>query len=150
MLVYCAHLSKNQISTVLTLRQVKWFFSNTGPNRCMVRNLKTMSEKTSQSKTYVAVNTNPVGSTSNLEPKGNRIFQFFRRKKAEKPGEKIEVKVDVKVEKPPRISKSDLSRLFALARPEKWRLASKFLFFHIIMTFSFLYMIFYPNSFLLM
>lgn len=144
MLIYCTQLSKNKISTVLTLSQVKWFLTNTGKNRCMVRNLKTMSEKTSQSKTYVAVNTNPAGSTSSGQTRGNRIFQFFRKKgskQAEKSGEKTEVKLDVKEEKPPRISKSELSRLFALAKPEKWRLASKLFVF--ISSSSFFYINFY-------
>lgn len=155
MLIYCTQLSKNKISTVVTLSQVKWFFKNTGTNKCIVRNLKTMSEKTSQSKTYVAVNTSPVGGTSGGQTRGNRIFQFFRRKgakEAEKSGEKTEVKLDVKVEKPPRITKSDLSRLFDLAKPEKWRLASKFMFyFHIkIINLCFLYKIFYPCSYLLL
>ncbi|XP_050307914.1 ATP-binding cassette sub-family B member 10, mitochondrial [Anthonomus grandis grandis] len=116
--IYSVLISKNTLPTVI--KQVKLHYSvSLGVRKCLVRNFRTMAEKISQNKTYVAVNANGT-------QEGIKILRFFRRHKSKdtKTGIKEDLESEIKVKAEPRISKSDLKRLFALAKPEKWKLAS--------------------------
>lgn len=122
MIIYSILISKNTLPTLVN--HVKHFTVGLGTKKCLVRSFRTfrsMSEKVSQNKTYVAVDVNG----TNPAPQRSKILGFFRRhgsKEGVKGESKTEVEVEVKVERGPRISKSDLNRLFSLAKPEKWRL----------------------------
>ncbi|XP_066257556.1 ATP-binding cassette sub-family B member 10, mitochondrial [Euwallacea similis] len=97
---------------------------NLAKNINLVRNIKTMAEKVSQNKSYVAVN---VGGEASEESsrKSERVFWLLKRKASKKVNEnKVELEGDAEVKPAPKINKADLSRLFALAKPEKWKLTS--------------------------
>lgn len=119
MIIYSILISKNTLPTLVN--HVKHFTVGLGTKKCLVTSIRSMSEKVSQNKTYVAVDVNG----TNPGPQRSKILGWFRRhgsKESVKGENKAEVEVEIKVERGPRISKSDLNRLFSLAKPEKWRL----------------------------
>ncbi|XP_060532272.1 ATP-binding cassette sub-family B member 10, mitochondrial isoform X1 [Cylas formicarius] len=119
MIVYSGGLYKNNVS--ILLKHVLRFHEHLLPRRdYVVKSFQKMSHKVDRNKTYVAVNINGPGAAENLNQRKN-IFAIFRRKKTSNNVTKKE----------PTLNKSELKRLFSLAKPEKWRLACAICFLFI-------------------
>ncbi|XP_008192744.1 ATP-binding cassette sub-family B member 10, mitochondrial isoform X2 [Tribolium castaneum] len=84
-------------------------------NKLSVRNHKTMAQKVSQNKTYIAVN---IPENSNKAVRKS-FWSVFKRDASTKKSKEAPKEVAPAT---PRINKADLARLLSLAKPEKWKL----------------------------
>lgn len=112
LIIYSVLISKSSLPTLVN------YAKHVPTTKYFIRSFRNSAERARKTQNYQPVNQRAPG-----EPIRNRILEMFRRhsSKSTKPPEGPEIKV----KKAPALRKTDLSRLFALAKPEKWRLTSK-------------------------
>nr|AEE61847.1 unknown [Dendroctonus ponderosae] len=111
LIIYSVLISKSSLPTLVN------YAKNVPTTKYFVRSFKGSAEKVRKTQNY-----QPVSVRESGEPIGNKILEMFRRYNSKSP--KSPEKPEVNVRKAPKLRKTDLSRLFALAKPEKWRLTS--------------------------
>ncbi|XP_063927560.1 ATP-binding cassette sub-family B member 10, mitochondrial isoform X1 [Zophobas morio] len=105
--IVCLLVSRHNLKT--SLKCFKHVNNGIVPCKSIIRSLKSMAQKVSQNKTYVAVN---IPENANHATK-KKFWGFLKRDNSTKKGGAPAA---------PRLNKHDLLRLLSLAKPEKWRL----------------------------